>query len=192
MKELTSIAEHGFLAVGLDAIHHGERLHPDLDIWMKTSEGFEERFLGMVEGTAAEIPSILDDLMQQSLIEDVRIGIMGVSMGAYITYRTLLDEKRIVAAVPLLGNPEWGEHPSSPHLRHEDFYPAAILSQTAGLDSSVPPAPARRLHEKLKTLYTDMPERQRYIEYRYSGHFMREDDWNTAWKFSMEWMKRFI
>lgn len=191
-KELSSLAQAGYLAIGVDAIGHGERARSDLKEWLGVKELFENRFIELVSQTAHEVPHILDALLNLSLVDDVRVAMMGVSFGAYITYLTVLEEKRIVAAIPLLGNPEWPQHPNSPHLRPEEFYPVALLSQTAGLDTSVPPLSARNLHENLRPHYSITPERLRYVEYRYSGHFMREEDWNTAWRISMDWLKKFL
>jgi fermentation-respiration switch protein FrsA (DUF1100 family) len=64
----TALAEAGFLAVSLDAIGHGERRWPDFDVifnderWDEQFDATEADFLKLIDDTAAEVPSIIDDL----------------------------------------------------------------------------------------------------------------------------------
>jgi hypothetical protein len=68
----TALAQAGFLAVSLDAIGHGERRWPDFDAifnderWDKQFEATETDFLKLIDDTAAEVPSIIDDLLPRS------------------------------------------------------------------------------------------------------------------------------
>src|ERR1700723_1731228 len=68
---LTALAEAGFLAVSLDAVGHGERRLADFDVifnderWDADFEATETDFLKLIDDTAAEGPSIIDDLLSR-------------------------------------------------------------------------------------------------------------------------------
>ena len=191
-KELVTLAEAGFLAVGIDAAGHGERRLPD----------FEERFAGtraeiepllfaLVTETVAEVPAILDALAETGLADPERFGIFGISMGAHITYGAILAEPRLRAAVALVGSPEW-RHPDSPHRRPEGFFPVALLSVTGEKDVNVPPDSARAFHRTLETYYQSAPERLRYVEITGAPHLMSAEDWERAMREAVDWLTRFL
>jgi uncharacterized protein len=190
--ELATLAEAGFLAVGIDAAGHGERRLPD----------FEERFSGprdktepevyaLVAETVAEVPGIIDLLCGAGLADEERIGVVGVSMGGMITYGAIAADRRIRAAVALLASPEW-PHPESPHREIERFFPTALLSITAGRDENVPPAAARAFHAELEGHYRQRPERLRYEEIEGSLHMMTHEDWVWSIRESIDWLSRFL
>ncbi len=194
LKELESLASAGWLAVGIDNACHGERRAPD----------FESRFTGdprvvgrnffeVVRHTADEVPAVIDDLLARGLAERDRLGIAGISMGGYITYGALLRDRRLRVATPILGSPRYGRSSEdSPHLQPGAFFPVALLSQTAGADENVPPHHARELHEALAPHYTDVPERQRYVEFPSARHFMPAADWEVLWSNVLAWFGRFL
>lgn len=191
-KELRSLANAGFLAIGIDAIGHGERMYPECrDI--NPAQDFEKVFMQMVAGTVDEIPRIIDELVDRGYSTSDRIGIGGISMGGFITYRALIVEPRLKAACPVLGSPAWKACPGlSPDGFPDRFYPTALLAQNAGKDVNVPAYWSRKFCKKLRNFYKDSPERLRYVEYAESGHFMREEDWNILWKNVVDWFERFI
>lgn len=189
--ELTTLAEAGFLAVGIDAAGHGERRLLD----------FEERFSGprektdpevyaLIAETVAEVPGIVDVLCGDGLADEARIGAVGVSMGGMITYGAIATDRRIRAAVALLASPVW-PHPASPHLEIDRFFPTALLSITAGRDENVPPAAARAFHAELEGRYCQHPERLRYVEIEGSLHMMTHEDWVWSIRESVDWLCRF-
>ena len=193
-KELLSLADNGFLAVGIDNVGHGERLYDDFD-WRFSSANpnFEEDFIKAVYLTAGELSHVIDSLALKSLIDVTKIGVTGISMGGYITYSALLAEPRIKAAVSILGSPKWKiESPGNPYYHPDKIFPRALLSQNAGLDKSVPAHYAREFHIALKGYYTQSPDRQKYMEYPESGHFMTESDWNICWQKSIEWFETYL
>ena len=192
-KELMTLAEAGFLAVGIDAAGHGERRLPD----------FEERFAGtraeiepllfsLVTETVAEVPAILDALAETGLADPERFAIFGISMGAHITYGAILAEPRLRAAVALVGSPAWRHHPGSPHQRPQGFFPTALLSITGEKDVNVPPASARAFHRALEPQYRGAPERLRYLEIPGAPHLMSAEDWETAMREAVDWLARFL
>jgi hypothetical protein len=193
MKEYLSLADRGFLSVGIDNVGHGERTYSDFEERLKRENYFEETFLSMVQQTSEEIPSVIDELVKKGLTDPEKIGICGISMGGYITYGSVLFEKRIKAIAPVLGSPKWKSSiNSSPKNHPEKFYPVALLAQNAGQDSCVPPQFARDFHEVLIPYYKESPEKIAYIEYPQSNHFMIEEEWNELWENLLNWFEKFI
>jgi uncharacterized protein len=190
--ELATLAEAGFLAVGIDAAGHGERRLPDWDEQFlgRPKEETDPVFYALVAETAAEVPEIVDLLCGAGLADEARIGAAGVSMGGMITYGAAAIDPRIRAAVALLASPEW-PHPASPHLEIDRFFPTALLSITAGRDETVSPAAARALHADLEERYRQHPERLRYVEIEESLHMMTPADWAWSIRESAGWLSRF-
>jgi dienelactone hydrolase len=191
-KELVTLAEAGFLAVGIDAAGHGERRLPDFEARFAGSRAeIEPLLFALVTETVAEVPAILDALAETGLADPERFGILGISMGAHITYGAILAEPRLRAAVALVGSPEW-RHPDSPHRRPEGFFPVALLSITGEKDVNVPPASARAFHHALETHYQSAPERLRYLEIPGAPHLMSAEDWEAAMREAVDWLRRFL
>jgi uncharacterized protein len=189
--ELETMAESGFLAVGIDAAGHGERRALDFEErFAGTEEENERAFFSLVAETTAEVPEILDLLCRDGLADEARIGAAGVSMGGMITYGAVTIDRRVRAAVALLATPEW-QHPASPHLEIDRFYPTALLSITAERDETVSPDTARAFHSELEERYRQHPERLRYVELEGSLHMMTIADWAWSIRKSIGWLARF-
>jgi len=189
--ELERLAQAGFLAVGIDAAGHGERRLPDFaERFAGTDKENEQEFFSLVAQTADEVPEILDLLCRDGLADETRIGAAGVSMGGMITYGAVTLDRRIRAAVALLGTPDW-PHPASPYLRADRFYPTALLSITAGRDETVSPDSARAFHSFLEERYRQDPERLRYVELEGSLHMMTLADWDRSIRESIDWITHF-
>src|SRR5262245_22237296 len=92
-KELRSLADAGFLAVGIDNAGHGERRLPDFDRRFSGSGSSEGSFLELVKATADEATDVIDALIARGYARADRIGGAGISMGAYILYRALLNDR---------------------------------------------------------------------------------------------------
>jgi uncharacterized protein len=189
--ELATLAEAGFLAVGVDAAGHGERRLPDFEErFAGTKDEDDREFYALVAETAAEVPGIVDLLCGEGLADEGRIGVAGVSMGGMITYGAVAVDPRIRAAVALLASQEW-PHPASPHLEIERFFPTALLSITAGQDETVSPTAARAFHSNLEERYRQHPERLRYVELEESFHMMTPADWAWSIRETAGWLSRF-
>ena len=110
---MTALAGAGFLGVSLDAAGHGDRRLADFDVifeperWDTDFEATETDFLKLIDDTAAEVPSVVDDLLARGWARPDRAGICGRSLGGNISYAALLADRRLRAAVSIVGSPEW-------------------------------------------------------------------------------------
>ncbi|MCY1023346.1 alpha/beta fold hydrolase [Pyxidicoccus sp. MSG2] len=192
--ELSAFAARGLYAVGVDAVGHGARRYPDFDVRFSYADfqRREEEFLTVVRASAREVPALLDALVGQGAAPE-RLGICGVSLGGFITYAAVLEDRRLAAAAPLLGSPEWNlPLPESPHLHGERFFPVALFSQNAGADELVPAERARNFHARLAPVYAAAPGRLRHREFPGARHMMPLQDWEEAIRGAVEWMARFV
>lgn len=198
--ELATLAEAGFLAVGVDAIGHGMRRYPDFE---DRFPPFEERFMGdmkaeanfltVVRATAQELPLVIDTLLSLGWAQQGQIGVACISMGGFITYAAIVADKRIQAAAPVVGSPEWKlPWQESPHRHPTQFFPTALLSQTASEDAKVPSQTVRALHDQLTPFYASAPERLLLIEYPQVDHDLCEKDWVQVRQNLVAWFERFL
>ena len=196
---LVSLAQAGFLAIGLDAVGHGQRRLPHFaelfndERWANEPEATEADYLAIVRQTASEAHVIIDELFARGWARPERVGIGGVSMGGEITYAAIVDEPRLCVATPIIGSPEWElPWPESPHRHAERFFPVALFSQAAEKDEAVPARSIRAFHEQLTPLYATAPERLRYLEYPGVGHSLSPELWETARQRMVAWVERFL
>jgi len=192
---LSEYAARGFLAVGVDAIGHGERRAQEFDL--ETSDF--RNVLRWVEESAAEVSAVLDAL---TALVGPGIGpaaVSGVSFGGYIAFAATAREPRVTALVSILGSPDLtdgGRYRElagrSPHREPARFAPRPVLAINAALDQSVPAAHARSFIDALRPLYAAQPERLAYHEFPSSGHFITEPEWDVAWERTHAWLERFL
>lgn len=183
-KELESLAEHGFLVVGVDNVGHGERLYPDFETRFAPDNPsqFETEFVEAVWGTAQDVTILIDELTQAELIHPGKIGAAGISMGGFIIYSAITLEPRINVAATIVAAPP-------PQHQLDKFSAVYLLSQNAGLDENVPNHHTRDFHQQLQNYYPDYDNRFAYVEYPDSPHFMREEDWHTCWGQLIGWFE---
>jgi pimeloyl-ACP methyl ester carboxylesterase len=190
LEDLEALAARGFLAVGLDNLGHGERPPTAEQMGLVARLGWQGAFLEAIRRTASEVPAILDALTARFGAR--RFGIAGVSMGGYITYASVLLDRRLTVAAPILGSPFWEGASDSPHRQASLYFPVALLAQNAGQDSTVPPRFARAFHQELLPHYAAAPDRLEYVEYPHSGHFMRPQDFVAVRARAVAWFERFL
>jgi len=98
VAHLASLAEAGFLAIGLDAVGHGQRRFPHFaemfndERWAGEPEATEADYLAIVRQTAGEVPLIIDELYSRGWARPKRLGMGGVSMGGEITYAAIIGD----------------------------------------------------------------------------------------------------
>ncbi|MBI5487406.1 MAG: alpha/beta fold hydrolase [Deltaproteobacteria bacterium] len=201
-KEGTSLAGAGFIAVVVDAPHHGARRSTLLDeIAAARGAAAHELLLRMVREAAAEIPGLVERAAREF---GEPVGAVGVSMGAYTALAGAAAEPRLAATVSILGSPDWtcpGEGTTAaieawareaPVHRPERFPPRPLLMANGGLDVNVPPEAARAFAATLRPLYAAHPDRLVHAEYPLSPHLMREQDWSDLWRRTLDFMCRHL
>lgn len=188
--ELERLALAGFLAIGPDAVGHGERRWPDYE--QRFAADGERAFYEVVQASVAELPRLIDALQQRGWCLARRLGLAGVSMGAFIGYSAAVSERRLGAVVAICGSPDFGKQPGSPHAHLDRFAPLPLFSVTAELDQTVPPRSVHELHRALAPSYVGQPERLRHLAWPESGHFMRAEDWDCSWREAIAWFTRFL
>ncbi len=187
LRELNSLASHGYLAVGVDALGHGARRYVDFDQRFTTDGSTTDReFMKIISQTATEVPHLLDHLTGEHSIDN--FGIAGISMGGFITYAAIVLDPRLRVAVSILGSPHWAaDPPHSPDHHIEKFSSVHLLSMNAGKDDLVPSHFARDFHIALGDHFADYERRFDYVEYPNSGHFMDDADWRLCWARALNW-----
>ncbi|WP_313953665.1 alpha/beta fold hydrolase [Accumulibacter sp.] len=192
LPELQRFADAGLLAVGVDAVGHGERRLPDFEQRFSRSPGeSSDLFNSLVAQTVAELPGLIDALVARGLSDGERIAVAGVSMGGCIVYGAISVDRRVRAAVAVLGSPAWLQL-SEANFPGARFFPTALLSITAEQDSVVPPAAARALHDKLAPYYRQEPDRLGYRVIAGESHFMQAAEWDSAIGQAGVWLGRFV
>lgn len=191
-SELAQLAGAGLLAVGIDSVGHGERQPPELAQHLaRSAREAQPLFDSLVAETVDEVPMLVDRLIDRGGADAERIGAAGVSMGACIVYGAIARERRLRAAVALLGSPARGR-PDGSRLAVDRFFPNALLSVTAGADVVVPPAAAAALHAELTDWYRNDPDRLCHQSFPDAEHLMQETDWQQAIDSACAWLLRFL
>lgn len=183
---MRALAGRGFLAVGVDAIAHGERRARDFE--QQVAHGFPV-IVRWAEETARETPAILAGL-EQRLGALGPLGICGVSFGGYIAYMLGTREPRVAAVTAILGSPELPVG-DSPHRRPHDFAPRPLLAINCEYDQSVPPEPARRFVQALRPRYADAGAVE-YVEYPKWGHLLSEQHFADTWARTLVFFERWL
>jgi pimeloyl-ACP methyl ester carboxylesterase len=171
---------------------HGERRAPDFEA--RFGADFERTFLEVIEGTAEDTSTLID------AFGGGPVGMVGISMGAFITFLALTREKRIAAAVPLIGSPLlWApvqleaEEAArvaeiNPAAHPERFPPCAVLIQNGEDDELVSIAPAAETYERLRPYYAETPERLRFVPYPGVAHAVTPEMVAET----VAWLERFL
>lgn len=190
VKELQWLADAGYTAVTVDAPHHGERRTPFLDQIDREPDSVKRHamVIDLVRQAAAEIPHLISFFVGEGY---QRIAVSGISLGGYTAFGSILHTPRPDALVPVLASPDWGAG-DSPHQHLTAFASLPTLAIVGRKDTVVPPGPCRELFAALAKKYKKATGRLALHEYPESGHFMREEDWNDAWKQIIAFLDRFL
>ncbi|WP_158623783.1 alpha/beta hydrolase family protein [Corallococcus llansteffanensis] len=186
--EAQLLARHGYLAVIIDAVGHGERRYPDFDRRFAPDRA-EQAFREVVSRSAAELPAVLGALAERGGSRPGAVGACGISMGGAILLEALGPELAVDAAVTVVAPPPRG-HEALERLAR--FFPTPLLMQTAGADTLVPSQDARDFHHALLPRYASAPERLRYFEHPGEEHMFTEAGWGRVWEEVLGWFNRFM
>jgi uncharacterized protein len=179
-KELEDIARRGFLAVGVDAVGHGQRRMPDLSGFLARG-ALLDQVAKLLRPSLEEIPLLVDFLSAEGYGP---FGLAGVSFGAMLAYGAIPREPRLQAVAAILGDPSWC------HPEPEKYRETALLAWNGGRDQHVD---ARGSREFLGHLQQRFPEGSfQYQEYPDSDHFMEPQDWNHGWDRTLWWFEEHL
>jgi hypothetical protein len=201
-KELSSLADHGLTAVGIDAPHHGARWDGLLDELGRLSPtDFYPRLLMLVREAVPEVSRVIDHLLWEG---HGPIGLVGVSMGAYSGLAAAAQDPRLRATVSILGSPDWAPRrgPVTDELRElmahapvnrpKDLARNPLLFLNAGRDESVPTNRTRDFAQQLAEQHPGLALHVSYVEYPESEHLMRPEDWDDLWRRTLGFLCRHL
>jgi hypothetical protein len=81
--------------------------------WDTRFDATETDFLQLIDDTVAEMPSIIDDLLDRGWARADGVGIGGRSLGGNVSCASVLADRRIRAAASVVGSPDWTLPPGS-------------------------------------------------------------------------------
>jgi uncharacterized protein len=99
-----TLAEKGLRVILPDALHHGERISAN------PPKVMEYEFWNIVHQGIKDVNTIIEWANENNYVSDREIAVGGTSMGAIITYGSLVNNQDINAGCALMGTPS-----------HEDF-----------------------------------------------------------------------
>lgn len=179
-KELESLAAHGFLAVGVDAVGHGERRIADLSAFLNRAD-LMTQVAKLLRPSIEEVPLLVDYLTAEG---HQPIGLAGISFGGMLAFGAVAREPRLRAVVAILGDPRWCEPDPAAYAA------TPLFAWNGGRDQHVDPKGAR---EFLRELRDRNPTAAfQYREYPQSDHFMEPADWNDGWRETLSWLEEHL
>jgi len=98
------LANAGYLVVLPLAKWHGEQ-KPDNYLQLFNGENFIDSITSVMNDYILRVKIILDYLFDHNHVNELKIGCVGFSMGAYVTYLMPLFDKRIKTIIPISGSP---------------------------------------------------------------------------------------
>lgn len=208
---LQTLADRGYYAVALDNRSHGERMEPDF-----ASQVFQEGKLKvhevrrLIKETAEDVSRLIDHFIETADVDPTRIGMTGVSMGGFTTFRALVIEQRITVAAPIIASPYWDDIPQgvpaaedaeskqaldqisrecSPALFPERFPPRPLLIQIGGEDRHYNPERVIAFSEQLRDAgYAEDPQRVKLVVHEGIGHEFTSAMWDNV----LEWFDTYL
>ncbi|MCX7711410.1 MAG: prolyl oligopeptidase family serine peptidase [Clostridia bacterium] len=213
--KLEDLAEMGYYVVALDNRMHGERPGTSFTVEAVKSLGKLDVYVirKAIKETADDIKVLIDTYSKEEIIDKDKIGMMGVSMGGFVTYRAMVIDDRIKVAVPFISSPFWDDIPGdipkeisleqteeqkknleiyaneySPGNQLDKFYPRAILGQVGDSDKHFKVRRVEDFYGKLKKEYEKDPDKLKLIVYPNVKHEVTEEMWENA----LEWLKKYL
>lgn len=145
---LQTYADRGFLAVSMDARHHGERAQPIPGLpnpyqsamlrAYRTGEGHPYLY-----DTVWDVLRLIDYLSSRPDVDPSRIGLIGNSKGGTEAYLAAAADERIAVVIPLIGVQSYGWS-----LRHPAAWEARIWTLREAVEAA-----AAESHEAVTTAF---------------------------------------
>jgi uncharacterized protein len=209
-ERIPQLVDRGFFVAALDNRGHGNRGRPDF-LARASRQGKWDllEIRRMILETAEDIRMVVDGLLERERIDGSRIGLAGVSMGAFASLKAAVLDARIRAVVSNIGSPYWDDifsdsleefdparrdalrnfaEENQPASFPDRFFPRAILFQTGGHDPHLDSARVGRFCRVLEEAYAAAPEKLDWMEFPDAGHdFLPE-----MWENTLQWFDRFL
>ncbi len=121
-EKMITLAKMGFYAVALDNRYHGERKGVSFKEKIMTGDGHIVlvTLRKVMNETALDISTLIDHFTSSKMIDTSKIGMIGMSMGGFVTYASLVNDKRISFAVPMISSPFWDDIPEDSRVLRSD------------------------------------------------------------------------
>jgi len=209
LKELAELAGRGFVAVAMDNRLHGERAGVGFDSLLPEGKLNVPALRRVMQETAADMSMLLDHFSGDVAVDAGRVAVVGVSMGGFVSFATLVNDLRIKVATPIIASPYWGDIPgdsdvdldgeakadladlstrNEPAGRKESIPPRALLMQIGGEDRHYDGARVESFYEELRPLYGDENERVSLIVHPGVGHELTAEMWANA----VAWLEKYL
>ena len=209
-ERIPELAGRGYFVAALDNRGHGDRRGPDF--LSRTFRGGKWDILGirqLIQETAEDIRIVLDQILTQEDVDLSRIGLAGVSMGAFASLKTTVSDDRIRAAASIIGSPYWDDlfegtrEEGDPQRRREleafaarhqpasfteRFFPRAVLFQTGETDPHLNSQRVKDFCLQLGGAYASAPEKLCCMEHPGIAHEFTAGMWDNA----LRWFERFL
>jgi len=204
------LAKMGFFTVALDNRYHGERKGISFKEKIITVDGRLNlvALRKTMNETAVDISTLIDHFISFKIVDTTKIGMMGISMGGFVTYASLINDRRISFAVPMISSPFWDDIPedsrvintetaikefkdyavkNSPANHYEKFYPRKIFALIGTKDIHFKTKRVIDFYKKLKINYSAYSNNIKINQY-IVGHEVNDTMWNDA----LKWLKEEI
>lgn len=184
--EAVRLAAAGYAVLIPEAPHHGLRADGFLDRMARaTTSGARSLFLDLVEESAIETRSLIDQLVRLGATQFV---VAGISMGGFAALAAPRQDSRVGAVLAFLADPHWDDHPHSPHLHPNAWESVALFAVVAAEDEVVPPESMRQFIHELASRFSPAAPFT-CLEYP-GGHTLNPADWDEAWSKASLWLDR--
>ena len=203
MKDkLKVLVSMGYYAVAIDNRGHGERADHDFMSQVFQDDKLDVHLVRrLIKETADDIHTLIDHFATNKQVDAQRIGMLGVSMGGFVTFRALVIEKRIKVAAPIIASPYWDDLPAgvpvldtpeakqaltayarqySPAHHPQAFFPRPVLMQIGGQDDHYDGERVKQFYRELKHHYREADEHVQLIVHDDIGHEFTELMWENA------------
>lgn len=153
---MTALADRGFIAVGMDARHHGERARPIPGL----DDPYESAMLRAFRtgtgqpylyDTVWDVLRLVDYLVTRPDVDAARIGIVGNSKGGTEAYLAAAADPRLKAVVPLIGVQSFGwslRRPAAWEARTWTFH-GAVEAAAASANQPVDAAFMKTFYDRI-------------------------------------------
>jgi hypothetical protein len=193
MKFVRGLADKGLFIVAMDNRCHGERKGPAFSsVVINKSKINIYEIRKIIKESADDVSTLIDYYETNFLIDKDRIGMTGISMGGFTTFRAMMIDSRIKVAAPMIGSPVWEDIPQevphstsidqneevmthltqlsqkySPNYYPEKFYGRNLLIQNGEQDKHVSIAEVKKFYN---IIAKKSPQTITMISYPNLGH----------------------